>query len=1037
MGALALSAACAQEILPAPRLGARPAAPRASEAASAPESPPQYVVGDPVRPSVWTVLDVGGDRGDGGVPDDKADKATGVVLEGVRFVLRGSQVRTSTDMADALQSAWRVPSRLGGGFLFRARSSLYAGASFEGLLRPVAAFPAEVEDVSFAPKGALVRAESGERWMIDPASGKRVPIAPPGLLQVAALDDGRAAALVEGGQLLVTTDAGAHWTDATARLRAAPKRVFLSRAETTHEESLWLETQSGGAFGLLPGGRLAAYDALPASEPPPALRAKVPAWRMEEAPLRHAMRVGAPSRDGSALVIAGGDLVQVDVVSGAVEVVAAGKLPPDATCVATRTQDDVVFTCGRISGASFVVAHAFDRAPVIEQTFPDNAGAFVVSDDGGILWLGSCDKRVPAQRRVVCVRMPGGGWQPIDLDAAGDAGTGPTFNVVRWIPRGDGGAIAVVGDIGGTNAWGLLDSRTGEVHAWPVDALTPVVRSALQANEGARVSPIDTARLADRTWTVTPQGTLRGWAALGSGIGAVEIGVDGSIQTSPFTFERTSSAGALALARTREGRIWQTLDRGFTWSEVAAPLPLDPPAGSTRTPARWSGAIWDSGTGWDGPRPLPSRSRPSSRPRSAPHRCVADPGPGVPRDGPPEERRRGDGRAQPGRPGPRRVAPGRGRSEEADRLPAPGVSASHRRSGARHPRRRLGGAARHRAWPRHPARRRPPRRDRVQQGRDGAGARGGVRARVRSAGNAAPRHPRHARHRRGCARPRRAASGLAARGSGPERRRPGHPVGRVGAGRSPGAARRQRRVRATRQPSAAARPRVAYELGRSDEWRIVSAVALDGNAVAWLEEDSSGQARVLRLGTAAAPSLAFELDAPPSAQLYPANVDALAVGPRGELAVVRTPSGGEPPSAGDPAVLLVPGAPAATLAPWSTLTSADDAACKADTTGWRVTVQTIAPWLRLASGADLRGATDSFMLARLRWSPTRACLEGVELRTDDTAIVSGATDPSMAWAGSAESWVVAQFAGGAAAGRVVVLPGGELREPLECRLGPP
>ena len=217
---------------------------------------------------------------------------------------------------------------------------------------------------------------------------------------------------------------------------------------------------------------------------------------------------------------------------------------------------------------------------------------------------------------------------------------------------------------------------------------------------------------------------------------------------------------------------------------------------------------------------------------------------------------------------------------------------------------------------------------------------------------------------------------------------------------------------------------------------------MPGSGVAWLEEDSSGHARVLRLGAPASPTTAFELDAPPKAELYPANLDALAVGPRGELAVVRTPSGSEPPSLADPAVLLVPGAPPVALAPWSTLTPADDAACKADGAGWRVTVQTIAPWLRLAAAGDLRGMEDSFMLARVRWSPSRACLEAVELRTQDMTVSAGTPAPSQfgtAWDAPVESWAVVRFAGGGAAGggRVVVIPGAELRQALDCKLGGP
>jgi hypothetical protein len=1027
MGSLALLAACEKETIPAPHLGTHPAPPSESDASTTPEPPPQYVVGDPVRPNTLTVVPVG-------------DDAMGVVLEGVRFVLRGPTVRTSRDVVDVpLQSAWPVPARMGGGFLFRARTALYASESFEGLLRPVVALPADVADVSFAPKAALVRSEAGERWMIDPASGKRVPIAPAGLLQVAALDDGRALALVEGGQLLVSVDSGEHWADATASLRAPPKRVFLSRATATQKESLWVETQ-GSPSGLLPGGRLAAYDTLPTIEPAPSLRAKQPAWREDEPPLRRAMRSGAPSRDGTALVVASGDLVQVDVVSGAVDVVAAGKLPPEATCVATRTQDDVVFTCARPGGGAFVVAHALDRAPIVEQTFADS-GRFVVSDDGGILWVGFCDKPLVGQHRVACVRSPGGGWQQYDLDAAGDAGTGPTYTIVRWIPRADGGAIAVVGDIGGTaSAWGLLDGRTGEVHAWPTDALSPTVRAALQNNEGARGSPVDPARLADRSWTVTPQGTLRGWAMLGNALGAVEVGVDGSLQTSPFTFERIASAGAIALARTREGRIWQTLDRGATWSEVAGPPAARP--GGWIDPHACSLVGCDLGqwyrVGWAATQPAPQ-----------PAATTAPPAPRIEQS-----------------PAPRiacRVTGDVKRSSVArdDRSPDDvGLGAS--RLAVSDPKgltdflklvfpRRIVGAVRETDPMDEPASRALVHGPTTQPGDSRlivTGFNHDPMALVRQVSFVPAFDPLGPVRRGSIAMRELVVAGRAAGVTDvvhedpvPSAAVPVTPVDaaapddlliQVASGG----------IALLRAPaSATSRSRLAYEAGRGDEWRILGAVALDGNGVAWLEEDSSGHARVMRLGSSATPASAFEVDAPPNADLYPANIDALAVGPRGELALVRTPSGSEPPSAADPAMLLVPGAPAVALAPWSTLTPADDAACKADTAGWRVTVQTIAPWLRLEAAGDLRGLEDSFMLARVRWSPARACLEAVELRTQDMAVAAGGgPNPSQwgtAWDAAVESWAIARFAGGAAAGRVVVIPGGELRQTLECKLGPP
>jgi hypothetical protein len=155
--------------------------------------------------------------------------------------------------------------------------------------------------------------------------------------------------------------------------------------------------------------------------------------------------------------------------------------------------------------------------------------------------------------------------------------------------------------------------------------------------------------------------------------------------------------------------------------------------------------------------------------------------------------------------------------------------------------------------------------------------------------------------------------------------------------------------------------------------------------------------------------------------------------------VLRTPSGSEPPSALDPAVVVMPTAGATPLAPWSTLTPADDPACKSDPGGWRATVQAIAPWLRLGGGADMRGPDDAPMLARVRWTASRVCLEAIELRGADTTVAPPPGNPQFgtAWDQPVETWVVARFAGGAAAGRVIVLQGAEMHQPLECTLAAP
>jgi hypothetical protein len=1021
-----LLAACTHDAPPPVAASRAPEPPSPAPVLPA-EAPPQYVVGDPARPTALTLLPLG-------------EGENGVILEGQRFALRGGNVQAARDVADTpIVSGWRVPTRLGGGFVFRAHAALYASESFEGLLRPVVAVPTGIDQISFGPSAVLVRADNGERWMIDLASGKRLPSSPPGLLDIAALDDGRAAALVEGGGLMVSSDAGAHWVDASQRLRSPARRLFVDTAPDA-EPALWIETQAGQSARVMPGGRVAEYDAGPPAPSPPSLRPKPSGWREEEPPLRRAIRAGAPFGDGSALVVASGDLVRVDLATGATETLVPGRLPPDAICAGTRLADDILFTCGRPGGGAFVVSHAQGGAPVVEQTFQE-AGRFVISDDGGIAFLGSCDRPSPRDRRMACVRAPGGTWQQYDPDAGVDAGSTPTQQIVRWIPRGDGDAIAVVSAIGGVaSAWGLIDARTGQLHAWAADALTSTLQSALQqgADPGNRGGGYDLARLADRAWTMTPQGTLRGWANLQGGIGAIEVGVDGSVQTSPFTFDRVSGAGALALARLRDGRIWQTVDRGASWSEVAAPSAakpngwLDPHACSLVgcDLAQWYRVGWAA-----------------TPPVALPPPTVAPPAPRVERASLPVMTCRATGDVR------RSAAPRGDRSPDDLGLGASRVSVSDPSGKLDFVRlpfgRRIVGPVRDTDSSDESAPRALVHGPSTQPGDDRLIVMGPSRdamSLVRQVSFVPAFEPAGAVHRVALAMPEIvAATHSAGVGVAEALRDDPIPSGVVPVTPTDTGAADDLLVQLANGgvallragPKPAARSRVAFEAGRGDDWRVVSALQLDGDAAAWLEEDPTGQARVMRLGSSPVPTPVFSLDAPPSAELYPANVDALAVGPRGELAVLRTLSGSEPPSAFDAAVLVMPNSVAVTLAPWSTVLPADDPACKADGAGWRVTLQAIAPWLRLTGSADLHGAEDVMMLARVRWSPTRVCLEAVELRAQDTTVTSQSSSQfGSPWDQPLETWVVARFAGGASAGRVVVTAGAELHQALECTLAP-
>ncbi len=243
--------------------------------------------------------------------------------------------------------------------------------------------------------------------------------------------------------------------------------------------------------------------------------------------------------------------------------------------------------------------------------------------------------------------------------------------------------------------------------------------------------------------------------------------------------------------------------------------------------------------------------------------------------------------------------------------------------------------------------------------------------------------------------------------------------------------------------SGATRVRVGPRLRSTDDVKLASAVALGGDEYAFLEVGENGASEVTKLGAAGVTSL-FDLPPVVGPLSYPENPDALAVGPHGEVVVLRVRSGAEPPSALEPALVLGPLGVTTVLAPWSTLTAADDAACKADSAGYRATIQAVGAWVTVA-GLDVRVHDDGVMSARVRWSSARVCLEGLEVRVDDTRVTvaqrasgggSVSRDAATMTVQPVESIVVARFAGGASAARVGILPGVEARAPLTCSVGP-
>ena len=973
--------------------------------------PAQYVVADPSARSNVVAIPLG----TGG--------ALGLVVDKSRIIIGRGEPHVGVDLPDLpIGGAARIPGRFGGGFLFWTDTSVYRSETFDGALKPIAKMPDGIQVISFAPKFLLVRTRNGERWALGIPSGERMPIEPLGAADVEGLDDGRALAFSDQGAAFSSTDHGAHWTDVTSQVKSSPTRVAVV------DEEIWLYESSGAGLRLEPDGQLSTFDKQPV-EKPPEMRAHDPRWRGSEAPLRMAFHSGATIDENTAIVVEQGDIVRVDVHTGEIVGIVTGKLPPDARCEAVPTANDVLFACvtrgagSSINGtaSAFVVSHTLSgEAPTVEQTF-STVAPFYGSDDGGLAFAAPCTGTPSSsQDHTVCVRQPGGSWQDYDLSAlTGDAGAGDV-NVARWVPRADGRAVAVLLD----PVPGIYDPRTGTL-----EAVEPSGRDVLAqgvAPSSARYRrhlgglAVDGANLVDWSWSFSPSGSLRGWQRRG---GIVEVSDDGKVTRSPYAFDLVS-AGPFALGRTEDGRFYQSTDHGASWAEVAAP-----PSGSASGDLRaCSSAGCDLGgfyrVGW--------AVRP---PRIEAVPTPARPAPEVRRTRPVELSCRPAGAAQS------RVLPRTGNSPDDlglgfNRLPVAGdrneigFIRNAMARGIVHP---------------------------LHEPSTGDSDTPALRAMLTGFGTTRDGDVIEVTG------PNKSASALRRGFSFVPAFDPGAPVKKatfamsdvIAAGRLAGmtndeilsddmtesgvvvvvtphdaAAAGDLAFHNTRGLLALVRANERVKLAMhpsQNEGTIISGVGLGGDEAAFLELESSGVGHVFRMGGGGITELFDVNPTANDASLYPANPDSLAVGPRGDIAVIRIGSGSDPASAHDPALLLVPAMPPVALAPWSSLRLADDPACKDP--GWRTTLQVIAPWVRIAT-PELR-VEDMPMIARVKWSEKRLCLEGLEVKLPDVSVrAPGANGSDLL---KVASWLVSR---GTTFARIAIADGVEWRQPLECSLVP-
>jgi hypothetical protein len=984
-----------------------------------PEVPLQYVVADPLAPRAGAIVVPLGALG-----------AYGFVLDKRRIVVGQGEPRVAADLtSEPLVGATRLAGRFGSGFLFWTANTIYRADAFDNRLAPIAQLPDVIEAVSFAPKSLLVRTHSGERWGIALPSGDRAPILPLGAADVQALDDGRAISFNDQGAVFTSVDNGEHWSDVTAQVKSSPTKVSIVGND------LWLLDTNGTASRLERDGRLAWFDKAP-QEATPEVRPKDPRWHGEGAPLRAAFHFGAAVDERTAIVIEGGDIVKIDLRSGEVVGALAGQLPPDAQCEAVPASGDVIFACASKlpNGGAFVVSHTLSSSPpVVEHTFGAVA-PFFASDDGGIAYGGPCGAIPPSTPTPgqppptpsVCVRTPGGNWEEHDVSGMTADGGAADLNVTRWVPRYDGHVVAILAE---PNA-GVYDPTNGTFLTIPKETAELIGRSApympAMFGKAARMKMRRAGvagPLVDSSWSLGPNGALRGWQQHGE---SLEIAEDGRVTRSPFAFD-VIYAGANGIGRSKDGRLYQSNDHGASWVEVASP-PAGTEAGDL---VSCTSAGCDLGAfyrlGWI--------ARP---PRAAIEQTPAPPAPMV------RHVRGLELTCRPSGAVVSRVLP-RTQSSPEDL----GLGAA-----------RLQVPNEHSEWS---FVRNVVVRSIVSPVRDAAGlvGEGDNLPSLRAAftGFATSRDgdvftvmgPNK--------------NGLSLR-RGFSYSVPFDPSGRivrtniavtdvVAAGRRAGMTTdeilsedptengnvisitpadpsaptdvavhnaergflsivRGERVRVIARPA-------------QNQASVVSGVALSNTSddLAFLELDGAAAGRVFKVTSGTVSDL-FEVNPTANDTYYPANPDALAVGQKGELAILRTPSGSEPASALDPAFLIVQASPPQPLAPWSEVKLADDPACKAERGGYRATLQTLGPWVRVAN-PELR-VEDLPMFARVRWTPKRVCLEGFEVRLPNVTVrASGAVNDPILFA----TWLVAR---GSTFARVGIAEGVEWRQSLDCTI---
>ena len=929
---------------------------------------------------------------------DGAPLRRGAIVNGLRVRPDATGLAIAESVTvPPLQAGVSLPDWLGGGLLFWNDSALYTADSFLGPLTPLLDVGFRPVRVSFGPSFALLRGSDGQRLAIDFRTRQRVPVSPQLLVDIASTPDGRALALLESGACQFSDDSGKSYGP-------VPLPVGTQATSVQESSGTLVANLSSGARVRLDSGGKSQLEGAPRAR---AARSTDDAlWPLSESPLERALAYGVPIGQEFAGVAAAGGVATVNLRTGELVQMTRALMPSDLSCRTLESKGTFLLACSSHAG-SVLFSDVFGERPVTQAKFP--AGVMLEFAEGVLVAAARCDGQV--HPGAVCVRDADGRFHDFDVSAQlalleqaapqPKPGGKPVLiapSISRWIPKLGGGAVALVSG----SAPGLLDAQSGK--------FVPLSEQAMHAGGDARRSPDQWLGL---DWIAFKDGSVRGWAK----DAGVAIGSDGRLEPSVYEFSALGGAGASALAFDRGRRVFQSLDWGRTWVETLAP-PGSATTGKAALAPRcsrvgcvlgpWLRVGWEPEVPAAFARPQVTSAPPSSlRPQLPQLICKQLAAPVV------LERAQSPGATSAGSNsglgvGPASVA----RADEYQGFFAWSTAHPIHGSGAPLGLRASFGARRSEPQPADepPAKSWPgyswSKRFSFVPAFDPSAPVQLASITWRALFDAA------------------SASGAEPPSlTGDEAELFGSvPVLGRNAGEAGGLVLDDGAPVWLHGPGSIEALSLAAP---SSEGQLISAVARAPHTIDVLSAGTDGSLEVIEILAGKARRL-FQRGGE-GAALYPANPDALAIGAQDKLAILRAPSGSDPATLADPAVLLHEDGTLSVLAPWSKLFLADAPECRVAPNDFRAVLQTSRAWLRLIdSGASVSDeALAAGMFAAVRVNSERWCLEAVEL----------SAGPDERNDSSNETRLSARFTGPRrAAARLGFGAGFEFRQPLGCSL---